>query len=27
MCFVDPEYALKTKRPTALQPVTFSPAR
>jgi uncharacterized protein DUF3551 len=27
VCFVDPEYALKTKRPTALQPVNFSPAR
>ena len=27
VCFVDPEYALKTKRPTALQPVSFSPAR
>lgn len=27
VCFVDPEYALNTKRPTALQPVNFSPAR
>jgi hypothetical protein len=26
-CFVDPEYALKIKRPTAVQPVNFSPAR
>ena len=27
VCFVDPEYALRTKRPTALHPVNFSPAR
>ena len=27
VCFVDPEYALRAKRPTALQPVNFSPAR
>ena len=27
VCFVDPEYALKAKRPTPVQPVNFSPAR
>jgi hypothetical protein len=27
VCFVDPEYALKTKRPTAVIPTNFSPAR
>jgi uncharacterized protein DUF3551 len=27
VCFVDPEYALKTKRPVAVIPANFSPAR
>jgi hypothetical protein len=27
VCFVDPEYALKTKRPAVVIPANFSPAR
>ena len=27
VCFVDPEYALKTKRPSAVIPANFSPTR
>jgi hypothetical protein len=27
VCFVDPEYALKTKRPAAVIPARFSPTR
>jgi Protein of unknown function (DUF3551) len=27
VCFVDPEYALETKRPSAVIPANFSPAR
>jgi uncharacterized protein DUF3551 len=27
VCFVDPEYALKTKRPAVVSPASFSPTR